>query len=102
MGTRMIALTQVTPYEGDFQPGTRGYMSCTPPAAPGYKPGAVTLLFINPRTSNASILMYQQSRMQVSAAEESAVPRAAAAVLSDDPWGPIPPPPLPTCREPTS
>jgi hypothetical protein len=55
-------------------------MSCTPPDAPGYRPGAVTLLFINTNTGNASILMYQQSRMQVSAA------------ASADPWGPIPPP----------
>jgi hypothetical protein len=33
--------------EGDFKPGTRGYMSCTPPVSPGYKKGAVTFLYIN-------------------------------------------------------
>ena len=64
MGTRMVALTQVMPYEGDFKPGTRGYMSCTPPTAPGYKPGALTFVYINTDAHNASILMYQQVRRQ--------------------------------------
>ena len=62
MGTRMVALTQVMPYEGDFKPGTRGYMSCTPPTAPGYKRGALTFVYINTDAHNASILMYQQVR----------------------------------------
>ena len=44
--------------EGDFKPGTRGYMSCTPAASPGYKKGAVTLVYINTNTENASVLMY--------------------------------------------
>ena len=78
----MIALTQVMPYEGDFKPGTRGYMSCTPRDAPGYKAGAVTFVFVNTHVDNSSILMYQQSRFEFSSDLQ----------LAASPWGPTPPP----------
>ena len=59
-------------------------MSCTPPGAPGYKKGAVTLLYINNNQGNASVLMYQQIRMGVA-------PRSPEQSLTD-PWPPNPPP----------
>jgi hypothetical protein len=88
MGQKMIALTQVMPYEGDFKPGTRGYMSCTPKTAPGYKDGSVTLLYINTNPTNSSILMYQQSRVNVEQQQRS----HAGMDVEADPWGPTPPP----------
>ena len=88
MGQKMIALTQVMPYEGDFKPGTRGYMSCTPKSAPGYKDGSVTLLYINTNPANSSILMYQQSRVNVQQQQRS----HAGMAVEADPWGPTPPP----------
>lgn len=88
MGQKMIALTQVMPYEGDFKPGTRGYMSCTPKSAPGYKDGSVTLLYINTNPANSSILMYQQSRVNVQQQQRS----HAGMAVETDPWGPTPPP----------
>jgi len=103
MGQKMIALTQVMPYEGDFKPGTRGYMSCTPPTAPGYKKGAVTFVYINTDVtySNASILMYQQSRMDTTTNNmqmqmdnmqaRGGAGAGAGAGAGDEPWGPTPP-----------
>jgi heparanase len=85
MGTKMIAVTQVMPYEGDFKPETRSYMSCTKIGSPGYKKGAVTMIYLNTGAQNASILLYQQSRMQESR-------RLAVVSSTAAPWGPTPPP----------
>ena len=89
MGSTMLAITQVMPYEGDFQPQTRGYLSCTPPDAPGYQAGAVTLLYINTNPHNASILMYQQDRIF----EQVPLKGNLKSVGNDENvWPPTPPP----------
>jgi len=69
VGVQVLAITQVMPYMGDFQPGTRGYMACTRPGAPGYQRGAVTFVYINQDSKfpNRTITMYQQARMQAAA-----------------------------------
>ena len=83
----------------------RGYLSCTPPGAPGYAHGAVTLLYINSNPeSNASFLMYQQDRLSMMVnlnrvsydndggfGSNDAHP-AASNSNADSPWGPTPPP----------
>jgi hypothetical protein len=95
MGNTMLAITQVMPYEGDYRPLTRAYMSCTRPGAPGFKPGAVTLLYINSDAANASVLLYQESR---SVDGRQHATRMGQSKLrsnnddDDDPWPPTPPP----------
>lgn len=66
VGTEVLALTQVMPYMGDFQAATRGYLSCTRKGAPGYKAGAVTLVYINQDSQyeNRSITMTLEPRLQ--------------------------------------
>jgi len=63
MGTVMLAIDQVMPEMGDYDPTVRAYLSCTPPTAPGYKDGAVTMSFINQDSSNKSIELYQGARL---------------------------------------
>jgi heparanase 1 len=100
MGNTMLAITQVMPYEGDYRPLTRAYMSCTRAGAPGFQPGAVTLLYINSDASNASVVLYQQSRLAADRQRHHTTTTttmgqssdAADDDVGDDPWPPTPPP----------
>lgn len=79
VGTRILALTQVMPYMGDFEPATRGYLACTRPGAPGFRPGAVTLIYINQDSAHANrtLIMTTEPRLQThlpAAAPENALP----------------------------
>ena len=74
------------PVMGDYDPEVRAYLACTPPSAPGYAPGAVTMLFINQDTENKSIALYQGARL----GEATAAMATTGAARS--PWGPTPPP----------
>jgi heparanase 1 len=103
VSTRMVDLSQVMPYEGDYKPNARAYMACTSRKAAEYKEGAVTLIFINQdQAQNKSILMYQQDRYFGSkdpllayegrAAATSAAAAGAGAGASASEWPPTPPP----------
>lgn len=70
---------------GDYDPLIRAYLSCTPRDAPGWRNGAVTLVYINQDpTNNKSISLYQGARLTGRLGTENVVTRS--------PWGPTPPP----------
>ena len=63
VGTTQLAMFQVMPFMGDFDPEVRGTLFCTARTAPRYAAGSVTFVYVNLASAPRRISMYQQARM---------------------------------------